>query len=140
MTERRLPKVGVGVIIRRDNKVLIGQRLNAHGHESWSFPGGHLEYGESFEDCAKRETAEETGLTINYVGFGALTNDIFEKEDKHYVTVYVICDWIDGEAELKEPDKMHRWQWVAWNNLPSPLFLPTQHLVDSGFSPFDNEY
>ena len=138
MAERRLPKVGVGVIIRRDRKVLIGQRLNAHGHESWSFPGGHLEYGESFEDCAKRETREETGLEINLVGSTYVTNDNFEIEGKHYVTVFVVGDWIGGEAKVKEPDKIHRWQWIGWDKLPQPMFLPLQHLVESGYSPFDD--
>jgi|SRR3989344_1020211 len=137
MKERRLPKVGVGVIIRKGNKVLFGQRLNAHGHESWSIPGGHLEYGERIEDCAERETKEETGLKIKIVKIGPITNDIFKKEDKHYVTIFVIYDWISGEPQLNEPDRMHRWQWVSWESLPSPLFLPIQHLVDSGFSPFD---
>lgn len=138
MSERKLPKIGVGVIIRRGNKVLFGQRLNAHGHQSWSFPGGHLEYGESIESCAVREAMEETGVKVKVVKVGPITNDVFRKESKHYVTIFVIGDWVTGEAQLTEPDKMHRWKWVTWDNLPEPLFLPTQHLVDSGFSPFES--
>ncbi|MFK7855910.1 MAG: NUDIX hydrolase [Granulosicoccus sp.] len=33
----------------------------------WALPGGLLESGESISDCAIRETAEETGITINHV-------------------------------------------------------------------------
>jgi len=58
------PKVGVGVIIVKDNKVLMQKRINAHGNGSWSFPGGHLEFNEELEDCAKRETLEEAGINI----------------------------------------------------------------------------
>ena len=64
MSERELPKVGVGVIVVRDGKVLLGKRRGAHGEGSWSFPGGHLEFNELLEICAKREAKEETGLEI----------------------------------------------------------------------------
>lgn len=53
-------------------------------------PGGHLEYGESFAECAKREVLEETGLEVGNVKFLAATNDVFG-EGKHYVTIFVTC-------------------------------------------------
>jgi len=52
----------IGVIVRKENKVLMGHRINAHGHETWCFPGGHLEFNESIEDCA-----EETGIKIKNI-------------------------------------------------------------------------
>ncbi|MCR4277919.1 MAG: NUDIX domain-containing protein [Candidatus Berkelbacteria bacterium] len=136
MAERRLPKVGVGVIIRKNGKVLFGQRLNAHGHGTWSFPGGHLEFGETFEHCAKREVAEEAGVTIQFVKIGPVTNDIHKREDKHYVTVFVICDWVGGVAKNLEPDKLRQWKWVKWGKLPQPQFLPVEQLLATGYSPF----
>ncbi len=56
-------------------------------------PGGHLEFGESFEHCAIREVLEETGLSINpeSVQFLTATNDIMASERKHYVTIFVKC-------------------------------------------------
>lgn len=53
-------------------------------------PGGHLEYGESFAECAKREVLEETGLEVGEIKFLVATNDVFG-EGKHYVTVFVTC-------------------------------------------------
>ena len=56
------PKIGFGVIVIKDNKVLLGKRKNAHGEGFWCFPGGHLEFNEEIGDCAVREVKEETGI------------------------------------------------------------------------------
>ncbi len=53
-----VPQVGVGVLILRDGKVLLGRRKGSHGAGCWSAPGGHLEFGEAVEDCALREALE----------------------------------------------------------------------------------
>lgn len=130
------PNVGVGVIVLRNGKVLLGKRKNAHGEGSWSFGGGHLEFGETWEQCAKREMAEECGTTIRNVRFGSVTNDIFEKEGKHYITLFVIADHDSGEVKVLEPDKCERWEWFDWDHLPTPLFLPIQNLLKTDFRPF----
>ena len=56
------PKVGFGVFVMKEGKFLIGKRKNAHGEGSWSLPGGHLEFKESWEECAVREVLEEVGV------------------------------------------------------------------------------
>jgi 8-oxo-dGTP diphosphatase len=61
-------------------------------------PGGHLEHGESFEDCAKREALEETGLEVGDVKFLTATNDVMD-EGSHYVTIYVTCVVTGGKKE-----------------------------------------
>ncbi len=33
------PKVGVGVFVINDKKILLGQRINSHGHGAWGLPG-----------------------------------------------------------------------------------------------------
>ncbi|MCX6144236.1 MAG: NUDIX hydrolase [Ignavibacteriales bacterium] len=130
------PRVGVGVIVRRGHHVLLGRRKSGHGRESWSFPGGHLELGEQIEDCATREVKEETGALISFVRRGPYTNDIFPAERKHYITLFVVADYVSGEIEAREPDKCERWEWFEWNDLPRPLFLPIQNLLKTGFDPF----
>jgi 8-oxo-dGTP diphosphatase len=62
-------------------------------------PGGHLDYGESFLACAERETLEETGLHIRAIKVVAVTNDVFEQEKKHYITIFVRCEMVDESAE-----------------------------------------
>lgn len=132
--ERR-PSVGIGVIvIRSDGRVLLYKRKNAHGEGHWGFPGGHLEYGESWEDCAIRETKEETGLDIEVPTFFAVTNDLFP-EEKHYITIFMRARHVQGVPILREPDKAESWEWYPWDALPDPLFLPIQNLRLQGVDP-----
>jgi len=130
------PMIGTGVIIIKNNKVLLGKRKNAHGEGSWCFPGGHLEFNEEIEDCGKREVLEETGIKIKNIKLGPFTNDIFKKEGKHYVTLFLIADYDSGEAKVMEPDKCEKCGWFEWDKLPKPLFLPIQNLLKQKFNPF----
>jgi 8-oxo-dGTP diphosphatase len=118
------PRVGVGVFVWKGDKFLIGQRLGSHGANTWSIPGGHLEQGESWAEAAKREVLEETGMIVDNVRFLAATNDIFPKDQKHYVTIWVETDWISGEPAITEPDKWVNQEWRTFQSLPSPLFEP----------------
>ena len=115
------PKVGIGVMIFKDGKVLLGKRKNAHGDGEWATPGGYLEYMESFEDCARRETKEEVGVEIDNVQFVCL----FQHKKfppRHHVGVGMKADWKSGDPQVLEPDKMVEWGWFDPDNLPSPLF------------------
>ena len=129
------PLIGVGVAILRDGKILLGKRKNAHGEGEWAFPGGHLEYGEDIEACARREVIEETGLQLKQCHTGPYTNNVFESHQRHYVTLIMIAEAMPGEPENREPEKCESWEWFDWNHLPSPLFLPLQSLVDAQFNP-----
>lgn len=130
------PKVGVGVIVTRGKKVLLGKRKNAHGAGTWHFPGGHLERFETIEECAKREAKEETDLDIIKIKTGPYTNDISKKEDNHYITLFAIAESNSGNPKTMEPEKCEGWEWFEWNTLPSPLFLPIKNLLLQQFNPF----
>ncbi len=129
------PRIGVGVFVIREGKFLVGQRKGAHGAGSWSVPGGWLEYQETFEDASAREIDEETGMKIKNIGFVALTNNIFVNEDIHSLTVWMTADWDSGEPSIKEPHKFVDQQWVDFDTLPAPLFLPWDSLLVSEFMP-----
>src|SRR5205085_9763122 len=92
------PQVGIGVLVQKNGRVLLMRRQNSHGDGTWSPPGGHLEYGEPIEDCALRETEEETGVIITNATFRAITNDVFSKEGKHYITVCMECTYVSADA------------------------------------------
>ncbi|OQQ04652.1 nucleotide triphosphate diphosphatase NUDT15 [Vibrio campbellii] len=122
-------RVGVATIILRDGAILLGERIGSHGANTWATPGGHLELGESIEDCAKREVLEETGLIVDSIEKFTFTNDIFEKEGKHYVTLFVVASSASGEPQVTEPDKCKQWKWCRLDDLPEPLFLPLINLL-----------
>jgi 8-oxo-dGTP diphosphatase len=130
-------RVGVGVLVVRGDRVLLGRRLGSHGAGSWAPPGGHLEFGETVEACARREAAEETGLALGAVREGPYTVDAFPAEGRHYVTLFVVAADAGGEPRLLEPTKCAGWEWHPWHALPAPLFAPLASLRARGFDPFD---
>ncbi len=128
MQER--PKVGLGVCISNDQgQVLLGKRNSSHGGGDWSFPGGHLEMGETLEGCIRRETLEETGIDLKDIEELGFTNDIYD-EHKHYLTINLKAKIASGEVSLMEPDKFERWDWFSLDDLPSPLFMSTKNMID----------
>ena len=96
-------QVGVGVLVFRHGRVLLGQRLGSHGAGSWAPPGGHLEFGESVESCARREVMEETGLTLGALQRGPYTVDAFPEVGRHDVTLFVVALESFGDPERREP-------------------------------------
>ena len=86
------PQVGVSVIVLRDGKVLVGKRKGSHGAQTWSFPGGHLEFGEDPVVCVAREALEETGLRLRNIRPAPYTNDVFSNEGKHYITLFFVAE------------------------------------------------
>ncbi len=129
----KLTRVGMGVFVLRNGKFLMGKRLGSHGAGTWTIPGGHIEFSESFEETAGREVLEETGLKIKNIRFGAVTNDYFSDEDKHYITIWMVADYQAGEPQILEPDKFVDQGWFDFNTLPEPLFLPWKQLLISEF-------
>ena len=127
--QKNHPRVGIGVLVFKENRVLLGERIHSHGSGTWSPPGGHLEFGETPLQCAARELNEETSLAAQKVVLGPWTNDFFEKENKHYVTLYMIVPDFIGSPSVQEPDKCLRWKWFDTNDLPQPLFLSFSNLI-----------
>ena len=122
--------VGVGVIIERNETVLLQHRTGAHGEGTWSCPGGHIDFGETLEECARRETWEEVGLEVGAVTFHAITNDLFPDEKKHDITVWVRAEYIGGEPVVRSAREVTDVGWFPWNQLPEPLFTPLKNLTE----------
>lgn len=138
MNEER-PQVGVGVIVIRDNTLLLGRRKSAHGRGHYSSGGGHLEYMEGFETAVRRELKEETGLEIGELDFLCLIN-LKEYAPKHYVDIGFVAKWQGGEPMVAEPDKFESWDWYPLDRLPEPLFGAIPYYLEAyrtGKSYFD---
>ncbi len=130
------PVVGIAIAICRGKSVLMGRRIGAAGSGTWAFPGGHLEGGETFEQGIIRETFEETGIRLNWVEFWLVEN-VFYPDDHHCVTIFMVAQLPHGqEAKNMEPDRCEEWKWFPWDDLPDPLMLGIQQVVDRNLSPF----
>jgi len=132
----RKPHVTAGAIVLKDKKVLMGKRKGGLGDGTWGFPGGRLEFGEDIIDCVHREVMEEVGIRIKNLRFGTFTNDYFQKEGLHYVSIYFVADYDSGNVKVMEPDKCSEWRWVEWDKMPRPLFLHAQNLLKQKFDLF----
>jgi len=124
-----VPKAGVGVMVLKDGKYLLGKRKNAHGAGEYASPGGHLEYMESFADCARREVREECGIEIDNIRFLYIAN-LTKYPPKHYMHLTLVADWKSGDPKVLEPDKLVSWGWYDLDDLPRPLFETCRLAVD----------
>ncbi|MBI4250615.1 NUDIX domain-containing protein [Candidatus Uhrbacteria bacterium] len=123
-------RVGLGVMVFKDGKVLMGKRKGSHGEGEYAFPGGHIEFGESFEDCARREVREEAGIEINNLRFLRVMN-LKAYPGKQYVDIGMVADWAFGEPTVCEPQKCEWWGWYDLDEFPSPQFATVQSYIES---------
>ena len=127
--EESRPLVGVGVVFVRGGRVLLAKRQGSHGEATWASAGGHLEWGESLEECARREAKEELGLEVGDLIFLCLSNII--AYGKHYVDIEFLGDIGDQEPNLAEPEAFSESGWFDLDDLPQPLFKAVAYALDS---------
>jgi 8-oxo-dGTP diphosphatase len=100
-----------------------------------------MEKWETLEETALREMKEEAGpsIEVSNVKLWTVTNTRFYNEDKHYVVICLVADWVSGLAEIVEPEKCECWEWFDWDDLPSPLMMGLQDIVNRKLNPFKGE-
>ncbi len=132
MSDLKRPKVGIGLLVVKGDKILLGQRKSSHGTGEYGGPGGHLEGMESFEECILREVAEEAGddLKLRNLRFLCVTN-LTKYPPKHYVDIGMFAEWESGEAVVAEPRKLESWGWYPIDHLPAPLFGCMENYIDA---------
>lgn len=127
-----ITKVGIGVLLFRGFDILLGKRKGSHGAGEWGFPGGGLEYMESFADCAKRELAEELGSQVIFKDLEVFSVlNLVEYAPKHYIDIGMAAEWVSGEPIVMEPDKCEEWRWFSFYELPSPRFATIDRLINA---------
>ena len=120
-------KVGVGcgvVLFNEKGQFVLMKRLSKHGFKTYAVPGGWIEYMESFEDAARRESLEEIGVEIEKVKAIGVTNNFFPKEDRHTVTVVLAARLKSRQVpKIMESEKCESIGWYDdWENLLEPMF------------------
>ena len=123
MEIKERPKVGIGVyIVNPQNQLLLMLRKNNVGAGTWCPPGGHLEYGEEFIDCVKRETKEEASIDVESADLWAVNNNVMHNPDRHYINIDFLVSSYSGKEQNMEPEKCEKIEWFNLNSLPSPIF------------------
>ncbi len=128
-------KIWVWIMIKDWNKVLLWHRCKnkldtwwIHEPDTRSFPGWKQEYNETVIHAAIREVKEETNLDILKPKVFAALDDI--APDRHFVTIWLICEKFSWELKCMEPTKEDEWRRFDLDELPQNLYSPTKHLVD----------
>jgi 8-oxo-dGTP diphosphatase len=126
----RKTAIGVAVLVRKDNFLLLIKRGKEPGLGQWSAPGGHLEFRESLEECGHREVREETNVSIKNLRFIGLTEDLHPDENRHGVTIWFEAEYQAGELANNSPDEVKEIRWVDRNAIPPERFLPFRQILE----------
>ena len=102
------------VLALRDGRVLVARRGENAEHlpGAWEFPGGKIEDGETPEEAARRELAEETGLVAARVE--PLTTAVFDYPDRRLRFHAYVATGFMGEPAV---DGVREWGWKTFEEL-----------------------
>jgi len=136
MQNKKFPKIGVGIIVKKGNKILLLKRKGSHGEGEWALPGGYLEFGETLKECAAREVGEEVKLDIQQenLKFVSLSEqlDYIKSDSEHCITVGFVVEYKGRKKpKIGEPDKCTQICWFDLNNLPELLFVPSKDGINN---------
>jgi ADP-ribose pyrophosphatase len=107
------PRVAVGAIVIKDDRVLLVKRNKPPGEGLWAIPGGRVEPGETLQQAAEREIMEETGITIQ-AGDIVYTFEVIEPDEAgrprfHYVIVDLASEYVTGKLDPSDDALEARW-------------------------------
>ena len=126
------PIAGVGVVVFRNEEVLLVKRKKAPYKGQWSIPGGKQRLGETVTKAARRELMEETGVEVNELTLIDVIDIIVPDEEGKILYHYIVADyrahWLSGECS--PGDDAQDVQWFNLNKLGSiPLLDKTRKII-----------
>ena len=135
MSDREYPSrpwIGIGIVVIKDDQVLLCRRGKPPNVGSWTLPGGAQDVGETCEAAARRELLEETGLSVGELHFCAHVDTIRHDENGRVRFHYTILDfagrWAGGEPVAGSD--VSEVQWAPMNALePYELWSEAHRII-----------
>lgn len=113
-------RIGVCIIVvDKENRVLLGKRINSYKAGMLGMPGGRLEFDETLESCGERELKEETSLQSKSLTYLGTIREL--QEDHNFIHFAYLCNQYEGVPVTAEPDKCAGWEWYSLDSLPENI-------------------
>ena len=123
------PRIGVGVMIVQDGRVLMARRVSGQRTGWYGWIGGKLEFDETLQACARREAREEAGLELANLRLLCVSSIIVH--DQHWLDIEFLADIASGTPRAAAPDEIDDWAWYPLDALPDPIFEPAQLALEA---------
>lgn len=96
------PLIGVGVIVLKDESVLLVRRGKPPEEGRWSLPGGRQRLGEPVRETARREVREEAGVEVDALALLDVVDSLHRDDaggvEYHYTLIDFVAAWRSGDA------------------------------------------
>ena len=130
------PRVAVGAVVFKENRVLLVRRGKPPAKGLWAIPGGSVNLGERLSKAAEREILEETNVVVK-AREPVFTFDMVEHDGQgrirfHYVIIDLVADYVSGEPSSGDDAADAR--WVSAEDLATlPVSSTTLNLLKTQF-------
>lgn len=119
----RAPRIRVAAVIPREDEVLlVRHRKGARAY--WMLPGGGLDFGETFEACARRELLEETGFEVAIERMLYLSEAICPRGTRHVVNLFMLGKLEGGTLQVPVGDIIDEVAFVPIRQLHEITLYP----------------
>lgn len=126
------PRVGVGILlVDESGRLLLTLRRRAPEAGCWSIVGGKLDFLETLEQCAVRETLEEVGAAISIDSLLCVTDHLLPAEGQHWVSPAYLARVSSLNTRNCEPEKTQAVCWFPIDSLPPNLTITARNAIEA---------
>jgi len=126
------PRVGVGILlVDESGRLLLTLRRRPPEAGCWSIVGGKLDFLETLERCAIRETLEEVGAGISIDSLLCVTDHLLPAENQHWVSPAYLARVSSRDARNCEPEKTQEVRWFSMDDLPANLTITARNAINA---------